>query len=102
MAMVGAVTVRPTAKVDAENVRARSGSSGCVAYKVRNAAAPASATGNVGRRPALSDVTGPGVEGPALSDVKGPGVEGALDYIVAHEAATKRFSRDPCGHRCPS
>src|SRR4029450_6200555 len=60
MAMVGAVTVRPTAKVDAENVRARSGSSGCVAYKVGNAAAPASATGNVGGRLALGGWKGGG------------------------------------------
>src|SRR5438034_2246098 len=44
-ATVGAVTVRPTANGEAPKTRARSGSSGCVAYSVRNAAAPASETG---------------------------------------------------------
>src|SRR5438552_9773230 len=47
-ATVGAVTVRPTANGDALNVRASNGRSGCVAYNVRNAAAPASATGRAG------------------------------------------------------
>src|SRR5262249_34529632 len=49
-AMTGAVIVRPTWNADASKVRARSGSSGCVAYRSRNAANPARTTGRVGTR----------------------------------------------------
>src|SRR5581483_2452694 len=45
---VGAVTVRPTANGDAWNTRAKSGSSGCVAYRFRNADAPARTIGHSG------------------------------------------------------
>jgi hypothetical protein len=49
-ATVGAVMVKLTSKLEAWKVRARSGNSGCVAYRSTKAAKPASITGTVGTR----------------------------------------------------
>ena len=47
-AIVGAVIVRPASNVEAPKVSRSSGSSGCVEYRLMNAAAPASTTAAVG------------------------------------------------------
>jgi hypothetical protein len=49
-ATVGAVIVSPAWNGEAPNLRVNSGRSGCVEYRSRNAAIPATMTGSVGSR----------------------------------------------------
>ena len=49
--MVGALMVRPTAAFETPKIAANIGSNGCVAYRLRNAAIPASVTATTPVRP---------------------------------------------------